>query len=188
MNNLIPAKLMHLPTRTFEIDGDDIEVCRHIYRSRTGWSLRYKEWEGYFADSMYGSAENAARAAMTDLATLYEGRVIRFRKNEAARKVYKIGVGLYLMYLTNKDYRIIVMSPGEGVAAVRIYPGKSFADTVIKAAKVRDKSRREYRHLVHKKESQVMNDNIRKYSYSEKPTMTRRPSHQNVEHGSYVLH
>lgn len=188
MNNLIPAKLMHLPTRVIEVDGEYFEVCRHIYRSRNGWTLRYKEWEGYFSDSVYKTPENSARAAMTDLATLYEGRVIRFRKNESARKVFKIGVGLYMMYLTNKDYRIIVMSPGEGVAAVRIYPGKSFADTVIKAAKERDKSRREYARLVHKKETQIMNDNIRKYSRIERTIPMRRLAPHTSEQGSYALH
>lgn len=98
MNNLIPAKLKHLPSRDVEVAGDEITVCRHVYRHGNGWRMRYQDYEGWFSDAVYGSADNSARAAMVDLAELYDGRAIGFKNVEWQRKRIKIGVGLHLIY------------------------------------------------------------------------------------------
>lgn len=161
MNNLIPAKLKHLPSRDIEVAGSEITVCRHISRQGNGWRLRYQDYFGYFCDSVYGSADNSARAAMVDLAELYEGRAIGFKNVEWQRKRIKIGVGLHLIY-TKGSYRIVVTSPGPGVPASRMMPDVTREGSIAKALTERDRMRREYTRLVHKDERQLMEENIRK--------------------------
>lgn len=161
MNNLIPAKLKHLPSRDVEVAGDEITVCRHVYRHGNGWRMRYQDYEGWFSDAVYGSADNSARAAMVDLAELYDGRAIGFKNVEWQRKRIKIGVGLHLIY-TKGSYRIVVTSPGPGVPASRMMPDVTREGSIAKALTERDRMRREYTRLVHKEERQLMEENIRK--------------------------
>lgn len=161
MNNLIPAKLKHLPSRDIEVDGADITVCRHVYRHGNGWRMRYQDYEGWFSDAVYGSPDNSARAAMVDLAALYDGRAIGFKTVEWQRKRIKIGVGLHLIY-TKGSYRIVVTSPGPGVPASRMMPDVTREGSIAKALTERDRMRREYTRLVHKEERRLMDENIRK--------------------------